>query len=73
MFPYYLETLLYVVLQSSLTSNDDLQTNSSVNTKDEAETAETAEVPADLPAEVVESEPPEDAEVLEASGGLGGK
>ena len=32
-----------------------------------------AEVPADLPAEVVESEPPEDAEVLEASGGLGAK
>lgn len=44
-----------------------------MNTKDEAETTETAEVPADLPAEVVESEPPEDAEVLEASGGLGAK
>ena len=62
-----------VVLQSSLTSNDDLHTSPSVNTKDEAETTETAEVPADLPAEVVESEPPEDAEVLEASGGLGAK
>ena len=37
-----------------------------MNTKDEAETTETAEVPAD-PDEVVESEPPEDVEVLEAS------